>query len=169
MGKFGPELNCWGCYRKDWVLLPLALFLSEALCHSSKEIFNQHFNAFRKIWLIVSFLRDPHDLVQPCILAEVTGATSFFPCTASFSVPSKVGRNWCEWLCLGFSKLIMESLFFCDNNYDLVFCVPGLVRVCSSCSLIPRADGLCHLFIHLRSIYWAYAVCQLLLYALPTF
>lgn len=54
---------------------------------------------------------DPHDLVQPCILAEVTGATSFFPCTASFSVPSKVGKNWCEWLCLGFSKLIMESFF----------------------------------------------------------
>ena len=55
--------------------------------------------------------------------------------------------------------------FFCDN-YDLVFCVPDLVGVWS---LIPRADGLCHLFIHLKSIYWAFAVCQLLLYAPSTF
>ena len=60
----------------------------------------------------------------------------------------------------------ISFFFFSCDNYDLVFCVPGLVGVWS---LIPRADGLHHLFIHLKSIYWAFAVCQLLLYALSTF
>lgn len=50
------------------------------------------------------------------------------------------------WFCPGFSMLAVGSLFAWDKHYHLVFCVPGLVRVGSSCfiwcSFPLRADSL---------------------------